>query len=123
MGTVIFKTENAVFEFIRKDVKERLHILATKHGVHEVTTLLEFISTPSEIIILNAEEHDYFGYVTLDLINAGKGFVTCKVCGKMYMANQLKPIKVGHGESPFRWHPRRHVPAIGSTLRGARLKT
>ncbi len=101
METVIFKTENAVFEFERKDVKERLNSLATEHDVEEVIKLLELISIPGEKIILNAEEHDYFGYVSLDLIGAGKGSITCKVCGKMYKAGQLKPITIGHGKSPF----------------------
>ncbi len=101
MGTVIFKTENAVFEFDRKDVKERLNILTTEHDVEEVTKLLELISILGEKTILNAEEHDYFGYVVFDLIGAGKGSITCKVCSKMYKAGQFKPITVGHGKSPF----------------------
>jgi hypothetical protein len=101
MGTVIFKTENAVFEFIRKDAKERLNILTTEHDAEEVTKLLELISTPGEKTILTAEEHDYFGYLAVDLIGSGKGSVKCKVCGKTYKANQLKQIAIGHGESPF----------------------
>ncbi len=101
MRTVIFKTRNAVFEFDRKDVKERLNNLATEHDVDEATKLLELISTPREKTILIGEEQGYFGYVALDLIGAGKGSVTCKVCYKIYKANQLKPITVGHGESPF----------------------
>jgi hypothetical protein len=100
MRTVIFKTENAIFEFDQKDVKQRFNNLANEH-VDEATKLLELISTPGEKTILTAEEHDYFGYVALDLIGAGKGFITCKVCSKIYRANQLKPITVGHGKSPF----------------------
>jgi hypothetical protein len=99
--TVIFKTENDVFEFVRKDVKERLNILATEHDVDEAAKLLELISIPGEKIMLNAEDHGYLGHVALDLIGAGKGFITCKVCGKMYKIDQLKPITVGHGRSPF----------------------
>ncbi len=101
MGTVIFKTKNAVFQFDRNDAKERLNILTTEHDVEEVTKLLELISIPGEKIILNAEEHYYFGYTVAGLIGAGKGFITCKVCGKTYKANQLKTITVGHGKSPF----------------------
>ncbi len=82
METVIFETENAIFEFDQKDVKQRFHNLANEH-VDEATKLLELISTPGEKTILNAEEHDYLGYTVVDLIGAGKGSITCKVCGKM----------------------------------------
>ncbi len=101
MGTVIFKIENAVFQFDRNDAKERLNNLATEHDVDEATKLSELISIPREKTILIGEEQGYFGYVALDLIGAGKGFITCKVCGKMYKANQLKQIASGHGKSPF----------------------
>ena len=35
------------------------------------------------------------------MIGTGKGSVTCEICGKMYEAQNLKPIKIGAGESPF----------------------
>ncbi len=101
MNTVIFKTKNAVFEFYRKDVKEHLNILTAENSADEAVRLLKLISTVSGETILIPNEHDYFGYIALDLIGAGKGTVTCIVCGKIYKADELKPITVGHGRSPF----------------------
>ena len=98
---VIFKTENAVFHFDLKKVKECLEILATEYGVDEAETILRHISIPSDESKLIQVKHDYFGYVVLELIGAGKGSVICEICGKMYEAQNLKPIKIGAGESPF----------------------
>jgi len=101
MRTIVFKTENAVFEFSRKDVLQHLNLLATEHDGDETVRLLKLISTASGETILIPNEHDYFGYVALDLIGAGKGSVACAACGKSYKAGQIKPITVGHGRSPF----------------------
>ncbi|MFC1578464.1 hypothetical protein ACFL36_05580, partial [Thermodesulfobacteriota bacterium] len=52
----------------------------------------------------------------------------CIVCDKTYNANQLKPITVGHGESPFDVNPemrggvkslfdnKRRIPLIGGQV-------
>jgi hypothetical protein len=101
MRTVIFKTENAVFQFDRKDVEVHLGILATEYGVDEADAILKRIAIPSDKPILIETEHDYFGRIALDLIDAGKGSVTCEVCGRSYKPNQLKLIKIGHGVNPF----------------------
>jgi hypothetical protein len=50
-------------------------------------------------------EHEYFGYVVLELIDAGKGSAICISCNKTYKATQLKPITLGHGKSPFHVKP------------------
>ena len=101
MNTVSFKTENAVFQFDLKKVKERLEILATEYAVDEAETILRRISIPSDESKLIQVKQDYFGYVVLELIGAGKGSVICEICGKIYEAQNLKPIKIGAGESPF----------------------
>ena len=101
MRTVIFKTENAVFEFYLKDVREHLCILTVENSADEAGRLLKLISTASAETILIPDEHGYFGYVALDLISAGYGAATCNPCSKTYTANELKPITVGHGRSPF----------------------
>lgn len=101
MRIIVFKTENAVFEFSRKDVLEHLNLLATEHDGDEKVRLLKLISTTSGEKILIPNEHDYFGYIALELIAAGKGSVTCTACGKTYKAGQIKPTTVGHGRSPF----------------------
>jgi hypothetical protein len=101
MNTVIFQTEKAVFKFDLKEVKEHLIVSESEYDPDEVFKLLDFISTDSDETILNPDGHDYFGYVALDLISAGKGKVTCIICGETYEAGHLKEFVVGHGKSPF----------------------
>ena len=84
MNTAVYETENAEFEFSQNDIDGHIKLLTKKHGIEK----------PSKL------------YVLLDLVAAGKGSVTCKICGKTYKANQLKPITVGHGKSPFNINPR-----------------
>ena len=101
MNTVIFQTENAVFEFALKEVKERLIVPESEYNPDEVFKLLDFISTKRDKAISISDGHDYFGFVVLDLIGEGMGKVTCKICDKVYDTGQLKEITVGHGKSPF----------------------
>jgi hypothetical protein len=101
MNTVIFQTENALFKFALKEVKEILICKKTEYVPDEVLKLLDLISTDSDEIFLHPDDHRYFGLVVLDLISAGVGKVTCKICSKTYDASQLKEFAVGHGKSPF----------------------
>jgi hypothetical protein len=101
MNTVILCIENAVFKFAKKEVREHLICKKAEYVPDEVTQLLELISTDASETILNPDDHHYFGYVALDLISAGVGKVTCKICGKIYDAGQLKEIVVRLGRSPF----------------------
>jgi hypothetical protein len=79
MSTVFYQTENAVFEFSQKDIEDHIKLLTKEYDIEE----------PSNSVVV------------LDLIAAGKGSVICKVCGKKYRANELRPVTVGHGRSPF----------------------
>ena len=101
MNMILFQTGNAVFEFNRKEVLEHLTILATVQHIDEAATILKSIKATIGENILNSDDHSYFGYVTVDLISAGKGSMICKACGKFYPADQLEPITIGHGASPF----------------------
>jgi hypothetical protein len=101
MNTVNFKTENAVFQFDLKKVKKCLETLATECGVEEANTILKRIAIPRDEPKLIQVKHNYFGHIALELIGAGKGSVTCEICGKMYEAENLKPIKIGARESLF----------------------
>ena len=101
MNTVIFQTENAVFKFDLKEVKKRLIVLESEYNHDEVFKLLDFISTESDETNLNPDDHNYFGFVALDLISEGLGTVTCNICWKIYNYDQLKEFTVGHGKSPF----------------------
>ena len=101
MNTVIFNTENAVFKFTKKAVKERLIRNQSEYDPNEDTQLLKLISTDSDETILNSDAHSYFGFVALDFIGSGRGTVTCKICDKTYDAGQLKEFAIGYGKSPF----------------------
>ena len=76
MKTVIFQTENALFKFSKKTVKERPIGNQAEYDPNEVTQLLELFSTDASETLLNSDDHHYFGYVALDLIDAGTGTVT-----------------------------------------------
>jgi hypothetical protein len=101
MNTVIFQTENAVFKFALKEVREHLICKKTEYAPDEVTQLLELVSTDSDETILNPDDHDYFGFVAMDLISEEIGTVTCKICGETYKADQLKEFVIGYGRTPF----------------------
>ena len=104
MNTVIFKTGNAVFQFDQKDVKARLEILINEYGVDEAKTILKCIPFQTGETKPIQEKHDYFAYIVLELIGAGKGkgSVVCKNCGKSYRFHQLKAFTVGPDETTFK---------------------
>ena len=79
MNTVFYQTESAIFEFSQNDIESHTKLLTKEHDIEE----------PSKLFVL------------LDLIAAGKGSVTCKVCGKAYLAAELKSVTVGYGKTPF----------------------
>ena len=101
MNTVIFNTENAVFKFALKEVKERLICKQSEYAPDEVTQLLELFSTDIDETFFNSDNHHYFGFVALDLVGAGEGAVTCDICKKTYDVCQLKQFAIGHGKSPY----------------------
>jgi hypothetical protein len=101
MNTVIFNSENAVFKFDKKELKERLFCKQSEYDPDEITQLLELISTDSDETILSSVGHHYFGFVVLDSIRGGKGSILCKICGKTYDADQLTGFTIEHGKSPF----------------------
>jgi hypothetical protein len=101
MKTVIFQTENGIFEFDQIGVRNHLIGKKAEYAPDEIFQLLELISIYSNETILNSGDHHYFGYVALDLIGSGIGTVTCKICEKIYGTGQLKEFAIGHGISPF----------------------
>ena len=101
MNTVIFNTENAIFKFSQKEVKELLICKQSEYALGEVTQLLELFSTDASETLLNSDDHHYFGHVAVNLIGSGIGTATCKICKRIYDTFQLKEITVGHGKSPF----------------------
>ena len=98
MQTVMFENPNAIFDFELSDVIDRLKYYSDQN-VHEATKILDAISSsPSPAIKV---ETDYFGYIVLDLIEADKGHVYCKVCKEIYDPSQLTSRPLGFGRSPF----------------------
>lgn len=101
MKSVIFINENSSFKFILLDVIELLKFHHTESDVPEADSILKYLSKNNEDPVIIPGNYNYFGFIALDLIESGKGSVTCKMCNKTYPAGQLKPITVGHGKSPF----------------------
>ncbi len=101
MITIIFETDNAKLQFDQKDIKACLEILINEYGVDEAETILKCISSQTGETKQIWVNHDYFAHIALQLICAGKGHVTCEICGKIYEAAQLKSRTIGNGESPF----------------------
>ncbi len=98
MRTVMYKNDNAIFDFVLSDVIDRLKYYSDQK-VHEATEILDAIaSSPSETVKV---ESDYFGYIVLDLIKADKGHAYCKVCKETYDPSQLTSRPLGFGKSPF----------------------
>ena len=102
MSTVIFKTEEAIFQFDRKSVMECLEQRKLTYKIQELDTLIQVLSRQPEKTILSSTEHQYFGFIVLNLICAGEGSVVCKNCGKQYRSNQLKAFTAGPDETAFK---------------------
>ncbi|MGD8649045.1 MAG: hypothetical protein PVH85_33015 [Desulfobacterales bacterium] len=95
MITIIFKTGDAIFEFDRKAVMECLEHRKTLYEIKELDQLLDVISSQPEKAVLSIEEHQYFGFIALELLSVGKGSVFCENCGKRYSAQELEAIIAG----------------------------
>ena len=72
----------------------RDHLIGVKKQslpLMKYSQLLKLISTDSDETIISSDNFDYFGFMSLlDLIIAGLGNATCKICDKIYKAGQLK---------------------------------
>ena len=99
MGTLVYETETATFSFELDEITQILN--RSKNRTQESDDLLNFLSSSTDDPIRIPEECDYFTSIALDLVSEGKGSVFCKPCGKTYHPDQLKPITVGHGKTPF----------------------
>jgi hypothetical protein len=99
MSTVIFKTEDAIFEFDQKSVLERLEQRKISYKIQELDLLLDVISSQPDQTILSSTDHQYFGFIALELLSAGKGSAFCQNCGKLYCSNQLEGYTVGPNAS------------------------
>jgi len=99
MTTVIYETDNAIFSFTSTDVT--VCITQSNNKTEQLNTLLDHLtSSPPDLITIPKQNTD-FAYIALDLIEKGKGSITCKICNKTYRPDQLQPTIAGHGTSPF----------------------
>jgi redox-regulated HSP33 family molecular chaperone len=98
MRTMMYKNDNAIFDFVLPDVIDRLKYHSDQK-VKQATEILDAIcSCPSKVIKI---ESNYFGHIVLDLIKAGKGHAYCNFCRKMYDSNQLTSRPLGFEKSHF----------------------
>ena len=102
MTTLIYETENGIFEFDLTDAIERLSVYVRQHRINDAVELSNFLASSSgDPVRIPEGRSQFFCYITLDLISQSKGSAYCKICQKTYQANQLNPINIGHGKTPF----------------------
>jgi hypothetical protein len=100
-GNGLLRYRRSGFQFQGSDVIEHLKDPLNDFDDEETAKLLKMICTDSEEPIKIPEEQELFGYVAVDLLERGKGAVTCRACNKAYDACQLKSVALGAGKSPF----------------------
>jgi hypothetical protein len=99
--TVVYETDKAVFRFTAKDVRDHLNRTETEYDAKEATALKDLVSSATADSITIPKELRLFPYIALDLIRDSRGTVCCRACGKSYESAELKPVIVGHGETPL----------------------
>ena len=108
-----FYTENSVFKFTQKEVKEIFICINSEYAPDEVFQILKLISADNHEIILNPGDHYYFGFVVLDLISAGTGKVTCNIGGKLYGSDPLKEFDINQEQKGgIRLFGKRKMPSM-----------
>ena len=103
MNIIIFKTQDALFKFNQKTVKERI-IKNNNYDITETDKLLKLISAGHINTLMIPKEPSYFDHIAIDLIATGHGSVLCKTCNKTYPVKQLKSIITGAGKNPLNIH-------------------
>jgi hypothetical protein len=98
MSTIIYETDTAIFTF---DLSDVIEANKTANQTEQLNKLLQQLTTSPPDLITIPKQNTDFGYIALDLIEKGKGSVTCRICNKTYRPDQLKLTVVGHGTSPF----------------------
>jgi hypothetical protein len=99
--TVVYETEKAVFRFTVEDVRDHLNRTETEYDAKEVTALKDVLSSDALDSITMPKDLRLFPHIALNLIRDSRGAVYCRTCGKSYESGQLKPVAVGHGETPL----------------------
>ena len=76
MNTIIHDTGDVVLQFQANDVIKHLKDPLNDYDDEATAKLLRMICTDSEESIEISEEQELFGYVSLSLLEQGKGAVT-----------------------------------------------
>jgi hypothetical protein len=101
MSKIIFETDDAIFDFDRKLTIDCLKQRQTSLEIEELDNLIDVLSSQPDQSILTSVEHQYFGFVAIQLIKFGEGSAICKICGKRYHSNQLEAFTVEPGRTTF----------------------
>jgi hypothetical protein len=102
MGTEVFyETDNGIFKFTVDDVMDHLNRNEPGYDEKVVTVLKDLLSSAAGDSITIPKDLRLFPYIALNLIRDSKGTVFCNTCENAYEAAQLKPVTVGHGETPL----------------------
>jgi hypothetical protein len=101
MKNAIFTSQNAIFKFIQKEVKEQIIQNRSIYESDEANKLLTLILAGNQETIVIPKEPVFFDSITLDLIGSGKESVFCNACNKTYPAGHLIPIVFGSGRGPL----------------------
>jgi hypothetical protein len=99
--TVVYETAKAVFRFTVEDVMDHLNRTEPEYDEKEVTALKDLLSSATGDSITIPKDLRLFPHIALDLIRDSKGTAYCRACGRSYESGQLKPVAVGHGETPL----------------------
>jgi hypothetical protein len=102
MSKIIFETDDAIFDFDRKLAVDCLKQRQTSLEIEELDNLIDVLSSQPDQSILTPAEHQYFGFIAIQLIKFGEGSAYCKNCEKKYGTNQLEEFTVGPDEATFR---------------------
>ena len=102
MPTVIFQTDDAIFNFDYDAVKNHLEQRISDHNLPENHRQLDLLlNSRQDSIEINPDEAS-FGYISLELIDSGTGQVTCKKCDQKYSSSELIPFEIGAGKNPLK---------------------
>jgi hypothetical protein len=99
--TVVYETDKAVLRFTVEDVRDHLNRNEAEYDEKEVTALKDLVSSATGGSITIPKDHRLFPHIALNLIKDSKATVYCMACRKTYESGQLKPVAVGHGETPL----------------------
>jgi hypothetical protein len=97
---VVYETSDAIFTFEIADAISHLKPYA-EQGVRDAIELMETIPATASSTPIVKVTADYFGFIVLDLIKAGKGEAFCKTCNEIYYPGRLRSIPLGFGKTPF----------------------